>query len=122
MTVTPVSIRLALKMIAEKTCGLRPKVVPVRIGGNPRERVFFVTLPFEYKSEICTYLRHHLSIQHPTDARPLILSSDEASRLVEFMLEHDALPSQCRRMYRCVRSPRPLTRSARISRRRPGWC
>jgi len=87
MTVTTVSIRLALKKIAEKTCGMRPKVIPVRVSGNPGERVFFVTVPFEYKAEICAYLSGHLGIHHPVDAHPLILTSREAAWLVELVLK-----------------------------------
>ena len=90
MTVTTVSIRLALKKIAEKTCGMRPKVIPVRVSGNPGERVFFVTVPFEYKAEICAYLSGHLGIHHPVDAHPLILTSREAAWLVEAATVLDA--------------------------------
>ncbi len=90
MTVTTVSIRLALKKIAEKTCGMRPKVIPVKVSGNPGERVFFVTLPFEYKAEVCSYLSKHLGVHHPVDARPLILTSREASWLVELALKQTA--------------------------------
>jgi hypothetical protein len=88
--VTTVSIRLALKKIAENTCGMRPKVIQVKIGGNPLERVFFVTIPFEYKAEVCAYLSKHLGIHHPIDGQPLILTSREAAWLVELALEREA--------------------------------
>jgi len=89
MAVTTVSIRLALKKIAERTCGMRPKVVPVKVSGDPGERVFFVTLPFEYKAEVCAYLSKHLGVHHPVDALPLILGSREARWLVELVLKED---------------------------------
>src|SRR5215204_3393131 len=90
MTVTTVSIRLALKKIAKITCGISPKVIPVKVSGTPGERVFFVTVPFEYKAQVCAYLSKHLGIHHSLDTQPLILTSRAATWLVELALKADA--------------------------------
>jgi hypothetical protein len=90
MTVTTVSIRLAFKKIAKITCGISPKVIPVKVSGTPGERVFFVTVPFEYKAEVCAYLSKQLGIHHALDVQPLLLTSREASWLVELALNGDA--------------------------------
>ena len=93
MTVTTVSIRLALKKIAKITCGISLKVIAVKISGTPGQRVFFVTVPFEYKAEVCAYLSKHLGIHHSLDMQPLSLTCHEASWLVELALKAHASQS-----------------------------
>jgi hypothetical protein len=83
MAVTTVSIRLALKKIAEITCGMSPRVIPVTALGDPVHRVFAVSIPFEYKAEVCLYLTAHLGLPHAVDGGPLLLTAQQASAVVE---------------------------------------
>ena len=89
MLVSTVSIRLALKKIAEITCGMRPKVIPVMIQGDPLHRVFAVSIPFEYRPEVLSYLTKHLGVEPPKEGEPLVLTSHQASALVELALRQD---------------------------------
>ena len=91
MALTTVSVRLAIKRIAELTCGTRPKVVPVRITSGPAGRAlhgynFAVAVPFEYRLEIYAFLEDRLKLQTPGDGRALILTREEASAVVELAL------------------------------------
>ena len=63
MTPTTVSVRLAIKKIAEITCGVRPKAVPVAIAVDSTDPVFVVSIPFEYKVEVYSYLAEHLGLR-----------------------------------------------------------
>lgn len=89
MAVTTVSIQLALKKIIENSSEVRPQVLPIKLPSNPQERVFFVTMPPECKAKVCAYLSRHLGMHHPVDPHPLVLSSREASWLVELVLKED---------------------------------
>ena len=85
MPVTTVSIRLAIKKIAEITCGIRPEVIPVSALGDPEHRKFAVSIPFEYKTEVCSYLSAHLGFQCLGEA-PVLLSAEQAHAVVQLAL------------------------------------
>lgn len=85
MPVTTVSIRLAIKKIAEITCGMRPKVIPVTALGDPQHRIFAVSIPFEYKAEVCSYLSAHLGFQCLGQG-PVLLSAEQAHAVVRLAL------------------------------------
>ena len=87
MLPTKVSIRLAIKKIAEMTCGVRPKSIPVTISGDPTNPVFSVSIPFENKVEVYSYLAEHLGLHRPIDRGPLTLTPAEASAIVEFVVK-----------------------------------
>ena len=87
MTPTKVSIRLAIKKIAEITCGVGPKAIPITIAGDSIAPIFSVWIPFEYKVEVYSYLAEHLGFGHPMNSKPLTLTRAEASAIVEFVLK-----------------------------------
>ena len=91
MTPTTVSIRLAIKKIAEITCGVRPKAVPVAIAVDSTDPVFVVSIPFEYKVEVYSYLAEHLGFGHPMNGKPLTLTRAEASAIVELVLKQTGI-------------------------------
>jgi hypothetical protein len=90
MAVTTVSIRLALKKIAQITCGTSPKVIPVTALGDPMHRLFAVSIPFEYKAEVCSYLAEHLGVRAPSHGALLVLTSTQASAVVGLGLNQDS--------------------------------
>jgi hypothetical protein len=85
VTVTTVSIRLALKKIAEITCGIAPNVIHVQALGDPMHRVYAASIPWEYRAEIHSYLAQHLAISVQKCA--LILSSEQAESLVNLAIK-----------------------------------
>jgi hypothetical protein len=85
MAVTTVSIRLAIKKIATITCGMSARVIPVAVipVGRPTDRLFAVAIPFEYRSEVYSYLAEHLP-SHPVMERGnLVLTSEQAAAVVQ---------------------------------------
>ena len=85
MTVSSLSICLALKKIADITCGTRPEAIHIKVI-DPWNEVLTVSLPSEYELPIFSYLAQHIGIRQPKQAQPLLLTSNEAQALVELAL------------------------------------
>ena len=91
--VTSVTVRLALKKLAEITCGIAPTSVRVSVVPAGAHRVYVTSVPFEFRSEVYQYLAEHTSIRIPINGDPLVLTGDEAMALVSLTLpaaEEDA--------------------------------
>ena len=91
--VTSVTVRLALKKLAEITCGFAPSTVRVSVVPAGAHRVYVTSVPFEFRSEVYQYLAEHTSIRIPINGDPLVLTGDEAMALVSLTLppnEEDA--------------------------------
>ena len=85
MTVSSLSICLALKKIADITCGTRPDAIQVKVI-DPWNGVLSVSLPSQYQLPISSYLAQHIGIQQPKQEHPLLLTSHDALALVELAL------------------------------------
>ena len=83
MTVSSLSICLALKKIADITCGTRPDAIQVKVI-DPWNGVLSVSLPSQYQLPISS--AQHIGIQQPKQEHPLLLTSDDAVALVELAL------------------------------------
>ena len=90
MVVTTVSIRLALKRIAEICCGTAPKLIHVKALGDSAHRIFAVSIPWEYRAEVESYLADHLSISRSNSL--LTFTAEQAAALVELALRADLRP------------------------------
>jgi hypothetical protein len=90
MTVSSLSICLALKRIADIICGTRPETIQIKVI-DPRNGILTVSLPAQYQLPIAAYLAQHIGIQQPKQEQPLLLTSHEAVALVELALR--AAPS-----------------------------
>ncbi len=84
--VTSVTVRLALKKLAEFTCGIAPTSVRVSVVPAGAHRVYVTSIPFEFRSEVYQYLAEHTSIRIPINGDPLVLTGDEAMVLVSLTL------------------------------------
>jgi len=84
--VTSVTVRLALKKLAEITCGIAPTSVRVSVVPAGAHRVYVTSVPFEFRSEVYQYLAEHTSIRIPVNDDPLILTGEEAMALVSLTL------------------------------------
>jgi hypothetical protein len=84
--VTSVTVRLALKKLAEITCGIAPASVRVSVVPAGAHRVYVTSVPFEFRSEVYQYLAEHTSIRIPINGDPLVLTGDEAMALVSLTL------------------------------------
>jgi hypothetical protein len=84
--VTSVTVRLALKKLAEITCGIAPTSVRVSVVPTGAHRVYVTSVPFEFRSEVYQYLAEHTSIRIPVNGDPLVLTGEEAMALVSLTL------------------------------------
>jgi hypothetical protein len=84
--VTSVTVRLALKKLAEITCGIAPTSVRVSVVPAGAHRVYVTSVPFEFRSEVYQYLAEHTSIRIPVNGDPLVLTGEEALALVSLTL------------------------------------
>jgi hypothetical protein len=82
LTVTSVTVRMALKKLAEITCGIAPTSVRVSVVPSGAHRVYVTSIPFEFRAEVYQYLAEHTSIRIPVNGDPLVLTGDEATALV----------------------------------------
>jgi hypothetical protein len=82
LTVTSVTVRMALKKLAEITCGIAPTSVRVNVVPSGAHRVYVTSIPFEFRAEVYQYLAEHTSIRIPINGDPLVLTGDEATVLV----------------------------------------
>ena len=87
--VTSVTVRLALKKLAEITCGIAPTSVRVSVVPAGAHRVYVTSVPFEFRSEVYQYLAEHTSIRIPVNGDPLVLTAEEAMALVSLTLPTD---------------------------------
>jgi hypothetical protein len=84
--VTSVTVRLALKKLAELTCGIAPNSVRVSVVPAGAHRVYVTSIPFEFRAEVYQYLAEHTSIRVPVNGDPLVLTGEEAMTLISLTL------------------------------------
>ena len=82
--VTTVSIRLALRKLAEITCGMAPTLIRVtaRVEAADR-RIYTASIPWEYRYEICSYLKAHLDFDIYLHSGVLILTEEHAGEVLK---------------------------------------
>ena len=82
--VTTVSIRLALRKLAEITCGMAPALIRVtaRVEATDR-RSYTASIPWEYRYEICSYLKAHLHFEIELHCGLLILTEEQAGGVLK---------------------------------------
>jgi len=87
--VTSVTVRLALKKLAELTCGIAPTSVRVSVVPAGAHRVYVTSIPFEFRAEVYQYLAEHTCIRVPVNGDPLVLTGEEAMALISLTLPVD---------------------------------
>jgi hypothetical protein len=85
--VTTVSIRLALRKIAEVACGTRPGLLRVTARVHESRRTYSASIPFEYQDEVCQFLRQRLAFQTKAPGSILIFTEEQAQALLAVALE-----------------------------------
>jgi hypothetical protein len=81
--VTLTALRFALTRIAEEVC--RTGAILIRVAEAPfQPRAFFaVSIPFEFRADLCHYLAENLDLSFPPDGGPVILTSQQAGAVIE---------------------------------------
>ena|SRR5512144_2176185 len=80
--VTTVSIRLALRKLAEVTCGTAPSLIRVTARVEGSRRIYSATIPWEYRDEVLSFLRQQLECVLAMQGPLLVLTEAEAAAVV----------------------------------------
>ena len=88
--VTMTALRFALTRIAEQVC--QRAAIVIRVAEAPfQPRAFYaVSIPFEFRADLCHYLAENLDLSFPPDGGPLILTSDQAGQVIELAYRKEA--------------------------------
>jgi len=84
--VTTVSIRLALRKLAEATCGTAPSLIRVTARVAQSGRIYSAAIPWEYREEMCSYLRQQLGCEIRVHGAAIVLTEEQASAVVALAL------------------------------------
>jgi len=80
--ITTVSIRLALRRLAEITCSAAPSLIRVAARVENSRRIYSAAIPWEYRDEICCFLRERLDTGIRIQGSQLILTEDQANAVL----------------------------------------
>jgi hypothetical protein len=87
--VTTVSIRLALRKVAEMTCGTRAGLFRVTARVQESRRIYSASVPFEYRDEVCEFLRQQLPFRIELQDSILVLTETQAEALLALTHQMD---------------------------------
>ena len=90
--VTTVSIRLALRKLAELTCGTTPSLIRVTARVEDSRRTYSAAIPWEYRDEVCSFLRERLDAEIQIQDSLLILTEQQAGAVLAFAYRNDVDP------------------------------
>ena len=91
--VTTVSIRLALRKLAEITCGIAPSLIRVTARREDSGRVYSVAIPWEYRDEVFAFLRQQLDFEIHIDGSLLVLTEEQARAVLALAYRIDVGPT-----------------------------
>jgi hypothetical protein len=84
--VTTVSIRLALRKLAEVACGTAPTLIRVTARVEDSKRIYSAAIPWEYRDEVCWFLRQQLGFDIPVQDSVLVMTEDQAGAVVALVI------------------------------------
>ena len=87
--ITTVSIRLALRKLADITCGIAPSLIRVTARRQDSGRVYSVAIPWEYRDEVCAFLREQLDSELHMQGSLLILTEQQAGAVLALAYRSD---------------------------------
>jgi len=85
------SIRLALRKIAEITCGIAPTRIRVSARFEDSRRIYRAAIPWDYRDEVCGLLRQKLDLDFHMEGSLLILTESQARAVLDFAYSSDAV-------------------------------
>ena len=84
--VTTVSIRLALHKLAKVASGTAPTLIRVTARVEDSKRIYSAAIPWEYRDEVCSFLRQQLGFDIPVQDSVLVLTEDQAGAVVALVI------------------------------------
>jgi hypothetical protein len=91
--VTTVSIRLALRKLAEVACGTAPTLIRVTARAEDSKRIYRAAIPWEYRDEVRSFLRQQLGFDIPVQDSVLVLTEDQAGTVVALAITTNIAPT-----------------------------
>jgi hypothetical protein len=91
--VTTVSIRLALRKLADVTCGTAPRMIRVTARLEDSRRIYSAAIPWEYRDEVCSVLRQQLGFDIPVQGSVLVLTEEQAGAVVALIMTTNVTPT-----------------------------
>src|SRR4051812_44233084 len=80
--ITTLSIRLALRKLAEVTCATAPTLIRVTARVEDSRRIYTAAIPWEYRDEVCSFLRQQLGFEIPVQGAMIVLTEEQAGAVV----------------------------------------
>jgi hypothetical protein len=91
--VTTVSIRLALRKLAEITCGTAAPLIRVTARVEGSRRIYSAAIAWEYRDEVCSLLRERLDTELPLQGSLLLLTEDQAGAVLALAYRRHVRPT-----------------------------
>ena len=91
--ITTLSVRLALRKLAEVTCGTAPRLIRVTTRVEDSKRIYSAVIPWEYRDEVCSLLRRQLGFDIPVQDSVVVLSKDQAGAIVALAMSVNVTPA-----------------------------
>jgi hypothetical protein len=82
-TVTATALRLALERITEVATEAVPAPIRVATAALDPRPLYVVSIPLEFRAEVCHYLARHVDLTFPPDGGPVIVTFEHARAVIE---------------------------------------
>lgn len=94
-TVTGAALRMALERIAEVATEAVPASIRVATAALDPRPLYVVSIPLEFRAEVCHYLAQYVDLSFPPDGGPVIVTFEQARAITELAYRTNAtgLPS-----------------------------
>src|SRR5689334_12762106 len=80
--ITTAAVRLALRKLAEVTCGTAPSLIRITARVEDSRRIYSASIPWEYRDEVCWFLRQQLGFEIPLQESVLVMTEEQAGAVV----------------------------------------
>jgi len=82
-TVSATALRIALERIAEVATEAVPASIRVATAALDPRPLYVVSIPLEFRAEVCHYLAQYVDLSFPPDGGPLIVTFEHARAVME---------------------------------------
>ena len=82
-TVTAAALRMALERITEAATEAVPASIRVATAALDPRPLYVVSIPLEFRAEVCHYLALYVDLSFPPDGGPVIVTFEQARAVME---------------------------------------
>ena len=88
-TINAAALGMALRRIAEVVTEALPASIRVATAQLDPRPLYVVSIPTEYRAELCHHLAQYLDLAFPPDGGPLIVTFEQAREVIELAYRRD---------------------------------